>query len=285
MQKEETKGEASKLEIYQNVYAATKKAIKLDKELIKSAIENLKEFSQKKKETAKNLLEEEDDFIHVTITLSEVPLKFSPKPVQIPLKHPIYGSEYSTHACVLVKDPQRKFKDLVQDLEIPCLAKVLGYEKLMKNFKEYKDRRQLTQEFDLFFCDKRIYPMLPKVTGSFFYKKKKFPYPVTISEDGAEIQKTLEDALKCSYMMLGNGPHYSFKVARVSMKPMKSVANIIVAIYKAVPHIIKDAIKPGKIQSITVKTSTSPELPIYTHLSKKDALAYLQGPAKKEKAK
>ena len=269
-------GEQMRAELYNQVYLATKKVVKLNRELIKKAVQNLKSFSEEKKSTAKNLLEEEDDYIHVTITLAAVPLKFSPRPIQIPLKYPIYGPKCLTHACLIVKDPQRKYKDLAHELDVPCLAKIVGYEKLLKNFKQYKDRRQLIHEFDLFFCDKRIYPMLPKVTGSFFYKKKKFPYPIKLTDDGSNMKELMEEALKGTYMMVGNGPNYSFKVAKTSMQAKECVSNVMRAVYKAIPHIIKSEIKPTKIQSITIKTSASPELPIYSRLSKSEALAYLK---------
>lgn len=272
----EAPSEESRMEQYKKIYASAKKFIKLDHELINTAVEALRSFASAKKEGTKNLLGEEDDFIHVTITLGSVPLKFSPRPVQVPLKHPIYAPQYLTHVCLLVKDPQRKYKDLVQDLEVPCLAKIIGYEKLMKNYKQYYDRRQLVSEFDLFFCDKRIYRMLPKVTGSLFYRKKKFPFPLELKGDGQGISEQIEEALKSTYLMLGNGPHYSFRAARVSMKPKECLSNIVGAIYKALPHIIREEIKPNKIQCITLKTSSSPELPIYCHLSKIDVASYLE---------
>eukprot|EP00826_Nyctotherus_ovalis_P052855 TRINITY_DN6781_c0_g1_i1.p1 TRINITY_DN6781_c0_g1~~TRINITY_DN6781_c0_g1_i1.p1 ORF type:complete len:302 (-),score=75.20 TRINITY_DN6781_c0_g1_i1:155-1060(-) len=267
--------EESRLEKYKAVYKASKKFIKFDPVLIKKAFTALRKFADTNKESAKDLLGDEDNFIYVTITLSKVPLKFSPKPVQIPLKHPIYGSQYLTHACLFVKDPQRRFKDLVQDLEVPCLSKIIGYTKLLKNYKQYENRRQLVHEFDLFFCDKRIYRMLPKVTGAFFYRKKKFPYPLEIAESGEEIADVMKEMLKGTFMTLGNGPHYSFRVARTSMDEKAAVQNVVTGIYKALPYILKDELKPSKVQSITLKTDKSPELPIYCHLSKTDAMAYL----------
>jgi len=272
---------------YDDILKNCKKFIKLDPALIKKAAAALKSYISTKKDTSskKELLEDEDNFIYVTITLSKVPTKFSPKPVQISLPHAIYGEKYLTHICLFVKDPQRKFKDLVQDLEVPCLAKIIGYEKLMKNYKQYETRRKLVNEFDLFFCDKRIYRMLPKVTGSFFYRKKKFPCPLEIKGDGENIKELIEEGLKSTYLMLGNGPHYSFRMARTSMENNEIVENIMEAIYKGLPNILRDELKPSKVQSITLKTGSSPELPIYCHLGKKDAKAFLGKEKEGEKMK
>lgn len=265
-----------KKEEYEKLYKLAKQTIKLDRKLINSAISNLQTYASSQKDKGKNLLEDEDDFIYVTITLSKVPSKFSPKPLQIELKHAIYGPKYLTHVCMIVKDPQRAFKDQVQDLDIPCLGKVIGYQKLMKNFKEYKDRRQLVNEFDLFFCDSRIYSMLPKVTGKYFYLKKKFPVPLKLAGSEKTIEETFEEAMKCTYFMPGNGPNYTIKIGRTSMNAKNCVSNIVNAVYKALPLILGNTLKPTKVQSITLKTQSSIELPIYNHLSKGDIAAYLE---------
>ena len=285
-QQEEVKAviptEESRLEKYKELYAAVKQYFKFDTVLIKHAVDSLKAFAATKKESKKDLLGDEDDFIYVTITLSKVPSKFSPRPAQIPLTHPIYGPEYLTHVCALVKDPARKFKDMVQDLEVPCLAKVIGYNKLLRNYKQYESRRQLVHEFDLFFCDRNIYRMLPKATGSFFYRKKKFPYPLDFKNDGQSVSDEIQKALKSTYLMLGNGPHYSFKVARTSMATKPAVQNIVVGILKSLPHILRGEVKLSKVQSITIKMGGSLELPIYCHLGKADATSFIESEKKVE---
>lgn len=85
-----------------------------------------------------------------------------------------------TKVCVFVKDPSREFKDQIQDLKIPCIAKVIGYTKLKKEFKQFKDKRILLNQYDLFLADLRIYKMLPECLGKEFYAKKKFPCPLKL---------------------------------------------------------------------------------------------------------
>ena len=60
------------------------------------------------------------------------------------------------------------------------MAKVIGYDKLKQNYKQYKDRRILLNEYDLFLADLRVYKMLPEVLGKEFYDKKKFPLPIKL---------------------------------------------------------------------------------------------------------
>lgn len=96
------------------------------------------------------------------------------------MPHPFQSKEYNTRVCVFVKDPSREFKDQIANLKVPCIAKVIGYEKLKKNYKQYKDKKKLLQEYDQFLADLRIYKMLPEQLGNEFYKKKKYPCPLKL---------------------------------------------------------------------------------------------------------
>jgi ribosome biogenesis protein UTP30 len=102
-------------------------------------------------------------------------------------------------------------------LKIPCIAKVIGYSKLKKNYKQYKDKRGLMNEYDMFLADLRVYKMLPEVLGKEFYAKKKYPCPIKVHGfEGKELQKQLNKASKATYFIEGNGPNYSVKVGRTT---------------------------------------------------------------------
>ena len=79
-----------------------------------------------------------------------------------------------------MKDPAREFKDQIMGLKIPCIAKVIGYDKLKRNFKQYKDKRALLKEYDGFLADLRVYKMLPELMGKEFYNRKKYPCPIKV---------------------------------------------------------------------------------------------------------
>lgn len=36
----------------------------------------------------------------------------------------IYSEDFFSKHCIFVKDPQRDYKDKIQDLDIPCIGKV-----------------------------------------------------------------------------------------------------------------------------------------------------------------
>jgi ribosome biogenesis protein UTP30 len=155
------------------------------------AVKALQKFAKAKQAEKKGLLDEEDEFIQLTFTLAQVPSKPTPRPAQIKLAHPFMTADHTSRICVFVKDPQRAFKDEIQDLKIPTIAKVIGYDKLRRNFKQYKDRRSLLKDYDGFLADIRIYKMLPECLGKEFYDKKKFPCPIKLH--GFQKPKDLEE--------------------------------------------------------------------------------------------
>ena len=91
---------------------------------------------------------------------------------------------------MIVKDPAREFKDQIHDLNIPCIAKVIGFDKLKRNFRQYKDKRQLLKDYDSFLADIRVYKMLPELMGKEFYQRKRYPCPIKVH--GFDSPKALE---------------------------------------------------------------------------------------------
>jgi ribosome biogenesis protein UTP30 len=79
-----------------------------------------------------------------------------------------------------VKDPEEDFKEQIADLDIPCIAEVIGFDRLRRDFREFKDRKKLLRDFDVFLADIRIYKMLPTCLGKEFYAKKMFPSPIKV---------------------------------------------------------------------------------------------------------
>jgi ribosome biogenesis protein UTP30 len=75
--------------------------------------------------------------------------------------------------CLITKDPQRKYKDLLQEKNIKFISRVVGITKLKGKFKPFEPRRQLMSEHDLFFADRSVIPLLPGLLGKVFFKAKK----------------------------------------------------------------------------------------------------------------
>ena len=104
--------------------------------------------------------------------------------------------------CLITKDPQREYKDLLKEKNIkgvtrvrppPCpralrsttprltvdadlpwrRRQVLGLTKLRTKFKQFEAKRQLLGMYDRFLADDRIVPMLPKLLGSKFWQRRR----------------------------------------------------------------------------------------------------------------
>ena len=76
--------------------------------------------------------------------------------------------------CLVTKDPQREYKDLLESHGIRFISRVIGVEKLKGKFKPYEARRMLLKENDLFLADERVVPLLPGLLGRKFFEAKKY---------------------------------------------------------------------------------------------------------------
>lgn len=131
--------------------------------------------------------------------MNQLPEKPSARPQLVHLPHPFYSANENSRVCVFVKDPARAFKDEIQDLEIPCIAKAIGFDKLKRNFHQFKDKRALAKEYDTFLADIRVYKMLPEQLGNEFYTHKKYPVPIKVHDmSKKELQEQLNKASSAS---------------------------------------------------------------------------------------
>ena len=180
--------------------------------------------------------------------------------------------------CVFAKDPARSLKDQLAALKVPCIAKVIGVSKLKKNFKQYKDKRQLLSDYDLFLADLRVYKMLPELLGKEFYQKKRYPCPLKLHgfSEPQELQKQLNKAAKATYFTQGNGPNYSLRVGRTSQTPEQIAENVEQALPFALAYVAAhDDIKFSSVQAVSLKVGESPELPVFNQLQKSEILSYI----------
>lgn len=92
-------------------------------------------------------------------------------PSQLP--HPALPPPPATSICLLTKDPQREYKDLLDAQGVKFISRVVGVDKLKGKFKPFEARRQLMKEHDMFLCDERVVGMMPGLLGKIFYESKK----------------------------------------------------------------------------------------------------------------
>jgi ribosome biogenesis protein UTP30 len=136
-------------------------------------------------------------------------------------------SSPSSTICLIVADPQRAFKDILEHPSFPAdlrprISKVIGISKLGKRYKSYESQRQLRSEYDLFLADDRIITYLPKILGKAFFKSaSKRPFPISI-EGGKKAEGNVKGEKKltqsaCTPQKLANEIIKAQKTALVAL--------------------------------------------------------------------
>jgi len=250
-------------------------AVKFNTKQLHTAIAALVDYDGKTKQK-NQLLDTEDGFVYLDVILNKLPQEHSIRPVQIKLPVPIHGEDFNTRACILCKDPQREYKDKIQSLDLPTIAKVIGYTKLTKNYQEFEKKRALCKDYDMFFCDYKIYDLLRKPTGKFFYDNKKIPFPIDCDgvptyfdslngSQATDYEGYLNDLTNYTYFIQGNGPNYALKIGRVTQTVDELVKNIETGAVNFLGHLLSTGqLSIENVRRISLKTYNSPSLPIFS---------------------
>ncbi|KAJ7160877.1 ribosomal protein L1p/L10e family-domain-containing protein [Mycena filopes] len=212
--------------------------------------------AQKKQET--ELLPGKEQNIWLNVTVKKIASAHSFKPIKISIPHPLVDPRTSA-ICLITKDPQREYKDLLAERGVKFISRVVGIEKLKGKFKPYEARRMLLKENGMFLADERIVPLLPKLLGTKWFEAKKQPIPVCVTRK--DLKAELERAISSTYMNQNQGTCTAIKISTVSHTPAQILENLTAAI----PEVIK-GIKGGwdNIQSLLLKTNTSAALPVWS---------------------
>ncbi len=141
-------------------------------------------------------------------------------------------------------------------------------------YESHEAKRELCKLYDLFLADERVLPMLPKLIGKSFFKKKKQPIPVDLTAKDFPAQVTTSDTvhtiatqpaaavgwpcqhtcacLPCplvgcqvskacgaTYLYKTSGTCVNLRVARSSFDAGAIVQNVYAALVQAVEHLPK----------------------------------------------
>ncbi|KAH6588503.1 hypothetical protein BASA61_005899 [Batrachochytrium salamandrivorans] len=195
----------------------------------------------------------------VVIATKKMPEKLRIKPVAVPLPHTILPED--AEICLIVKDPQREYKDLIKNSGISRISRVIGISKLKAKFKPYEAKRQLCATYEMFLADERVLALLPPLLGKTFFEKKKHPAAVDLKK--TNVKAEIERAINCTYLHLNKGVCNALKAGSVLLTAEQNVENIMAATKGAVEKLPG---KWGNIQSVHIKTATSVALPVYNAL-------------------
>jgi len=224
------------------------------------AVTALMEYAlkQQEKREENELLPGKEENIWLQIAVKEVHAEAKLKPHKIPIKYPLVDPR-SSAICLITKDPQREYKDLLEQAGVRFINRVVGIEKLKGKFKSFEARRALLRENALFLADDRVIPLLPRLLGKIFFTAKKQPIPVCLKRK--DLKGELERAIHSTYMHQNRGTCTSVKLGTLSQTPAQVLANLETAL----PAIIA-AVRGGweNVQSLSIKSTKSVSLPIWS---------------------
>jgi len=244
----------------------TEGKVKVKKSQLEKAVRALMQVNAKKTANANPLFGANAETMTLLFSLSQIPDKKRIKPMLIELPNPMYNDK--SEVCFFAKDPQKKYKELLlQKHAVPGITKVIGMDKLKKNYKTTESRRALADAFDLFLCDARVMSMMPKLLGTVFYEKKlKIPVPVRLVEkDGQDPAPALKKAMNATCLRIPAGPSMGIKIGRCSMDEKSLVANAAAVISFVLKHMAENP-----VQTISVQATDCPALPIWRRASPGD---------------
>ncbi|KAG5646492.1 hypothetical protein DXG03_003257 [Asterophora parasitica] len=226
----------------------------------KKAIEALHAYESKKEKQLQEseLLPGKEPNIWLNVTVKKIPSGHKFKPAKIPIAHPLIDPR-TTPICLITKDPQREYKDLLEKHKIKFISRVVGIEKLKGKFKPFEARRLLLKENGLFLADERVVPLLPKLLGSKWFDAKKQPIPVCLTRK--DLKGELERAVSSTYMNQNRGTCTAVKIAILSQTPAQILANLKVALPAIAKHISGGW---ENVQALHIKTNSSVSLPIWS---------------------
>ncbi|KAJ6463323.1 ribosomal protein L1, partial [Mycena sanguinolenta] len=217
---------------------------------------HITKHAQKKEGT--ELLGGKDQNIWLNVSVKKIASAHKFKPVKIPIAHPLIDPR-TTSICLITKDPQRKYKDLLTEHNIKFISRVVGIEKLKGKFKPFEARRMLLRENGMFLADDRVVQLLPKLLGVKWFEAKKQPIPVCLTRK--DLKAELERAVSSTYMNQNQGTCTAIKIASSTHTPAQILDNLRLAI----PAVV-GTIKGGwdNVKSLLVKSNSSAGLPVWT---------------------
>ncbi|MQM05961.1 hypothetical protein Taro_038780 [Colocasia esculenta] len=241
---------------------------RIDREAASRAVDSLVRWLAAQAKQRKAQLLEHDEPVRLLISLKRIPPQGRTNPYLIPLPHPVHplSGPDAAAVCLIADDrpstpaSPSAAEERIRTEGIP-VSEVITLSGLRADYKPYEARRKLCGSYDVFLADRRVLPLLPRLLGKQFFKKKKQPLPVDLSRKGWPEQ--LRRCLTSAALYLRTGTCCQMDVGRASQGREKIVDNVIAAMEGAMAYIPK---KWSNIRSIHLKSDESVALPIYRAL-------------------
>ncbi|XP_027342471.1 ribosomal L1 domain-containing protein 1-like [Abrus precatorius] len=230
---------------------------------VAKAVDALLKWRRSQSEAKKpKLFDEDEEFVYLIVTLKKIPQNARVNPHKIPLPHSLL-SQFSEQCLILDDRPNKARVTKAQaqskiQLESIPVSKVLKLSKLASDYRPFEAKRKLCDSYDLFFAEKSIVPMLPRLLGKHFFKKRKIPVPLDLKKKNWKEQ--VERACSSAMLFVRTGTCSVVRVAKLRMERDEIVENVVAAI-EGVAEVVPK--KWENVRSFHVKLLESLALPIY----------------------
>ncbi|RWW74339.1 hypothetical protein BHE74_00017720 [Ensete ventricosum] len=239
---------------------------RIDREAVTKAADAL--FQWLRSRDSKEQLFEDDEFLYLQISLHRFPSNTKStrvNPHLLPAPHPLF-SDHSSSLCLFFDDRSPSASasallDRARELSLSVDA-AIGLSSLRSDYRPYEARRRLCDSHNLFFADRRIIPLLPRLIGKEFFRKRKAPLPLDLSRPcwPLQLRRCLNSAF---FYPPSKGTCTVVKVGRASMTPEEIADNVIAIVEGAVEHVPKGW---GNVRSVLMKAAGSVALPVFQAL-------------------
>ncbi|KFK42958.1 hypothetical protein AALP_AA1G061100 [Arabis alpina] len=241
---------------------------KIDPKTVNKAVKSLQKWWDSKSNPQNSeQLDNNDGYVYLIVTLKKPPSMDRTNPVLIPIPHPLIDLVRDAPDLCLIIDDKHKNKitkeaalKKIESEKIP-ISNVIKVSKLKSDLRKLEVDEE--RRFELYFTERRLLPVLPKLLGKEFVKKKK-NNPIAINLRYGNWKEQVEKVCESALFFVGTGTCSVVKVAKLSMGKKMIVENVVAAIDG-----ISDSI-PGKWKNVRlfhVKLLESLALPVYQSVS------------------
>ncbi|XP_010522088.1 PREDICTED: ribosomal L1 domain-containing protein 1 isoform X3 [Tarenaya hassleriana] len=239
------------------------KPSRVDPNTVYRAVKSLRKWWNSESMTQKARPMEHDGFMYLIVALTKVPQKDRTNPEMIPLPHPFIDLvEDSPEFCLIIDDRSKNHitkEAAMKKIEAEKLpiSDVIKISKFKSDYRTVESKRKLCDSYDMYFAEKRVMPILPKLFGKQFVKKKKMLVPIDKNKNWKD---QIETACGSTLFFMGTGTCSVVKVAKLSMGNKEIAENVVAAISGVVDVVPR---KWKNVKSIHLKLLESLALPVY----------------------
>ena len=169
------------------------KAFQIDNKQIQKAVKCLREMAAKKQDLGRDLTEMgSTPLLYMTVLLRELPKTENMKPSRVQLERSVHGGSHKKFCIIVSNEFLEEYEGVIEDMGLEGWE-FIGFEELRTDFKTFKRKRELLDEYELFFCEGRVYMLIKKMLGREFYQRKRYPFPIEFNNCLKRVMDESED--------------------------------------------------------------------------------------------